>query len=269
LNEINFSTGDEHSRFVSLDNVIRATRAALEAGLVVAIMVETVRDRRTTKETIEDHPEFRQLVEAFPVARSILIESPWMPLSPTQVQEYPPGTAIDRSTLAMCRGCDSVLSTTTVEADGSIRACCGIGMRQIPELRIGHITEVTLAEADHIASDDFLKRWIRVEGPERILAWASSYDPDIKWEGMYAHRCQACHRLYKDSRVREVIAKRHEEKIADVLFHEWLLFHYEGNRELVRNEVGFTTPPAREESPATGSAQRFAGLRAQEKLATQ
>jgi hypothetical protein len=42
---------------------------------------------------------------------------------------------------------------------------------------------------------------------------------------MYAHRCQACLRLYKDPKVRDVIAQHHQEKIADVLVTEWLLFH--------------------------------------------
>ena len=66
-----------------------------------------------------------------------------------------------------------------------------------------------------------------MEGPERILEWASTHDPEIQWEDMYAHRCQACIRLYKDSRVKTVIQEHHQEKIADVLFNEWLLYHYE------------------------------------------
>ncbi len=45
---------------------------------------------------------------------------------------------------------------------------------------------------------------------------------------MYAHRCQACLRLYKDPLVRDVIAKRYKEKIADVLVGEWLLYNYAG-----------------------------------------
>jgi hypothetical protein len=80
-------------------------------------------------------------------------------------------------------------------------------------LHVGNIREIDLAEADRIAASDPLKQWIRSEGPERILAWAASHDPDIKWENMYAHRCQACIRLHKDRRVQEVITEHIAERI--------------------------------------------------------
>ncbi len=231
LTEINFSTGDQHARFVPLENVIRATRAAVEAKLPVAIMIEVVKERKITREVVEDHPEFKRLLQDVPSAGISLMESPWMPLSSSVVHEYPGEIAINQSNLATCKGCDSVLSTTTIEADGNIRACCGIGMRQIPELLIGNIREKKMADADRTAANDMLKRWIRVEGPERILAWTASHNPEIRWENMYAHRCQACHRLYKDPKVRQVIGEHHKEKIADILLAEWLLFHYRADAD--------------------------------------
>lgn len=226
LAEINYSTGDQHSRFVPLENVIRATRAALEASLNVSVMVELVGARKITKATVEGHPEFQSVVRDFPGKWVNVHESPWMPLSDLVVSRYPDGVAINRSTLSATRGCNSVLSTTTVEADGVIGACCGLGMRLIPELQLGTEDTTTLADADRRAADDFLKRWIRVEGPAKILAWAAEIDPEIKWENMYAHRCQACLRLYKDPRVRKVVREHHFQKLADVIFSEWLLYHY-------------------------------------------
>ena len=71
-----------------------------------------------------------------------------------------------------------------------------------------------------------MKRWIRVEGPERILAWAADRDPSTEWEGMYAHHCQACLRLYKDEAVRTVIRDHHREKVADVVYAEYAMDHY-------------------------------------------
>lgn len=68
-----------------------------------------------------------------------------------------------------------------------------------------------------------------MDGPDKILAWASTHDPEIKWEDMYTHQCQACFRLYKDHKVRKVIAEHHQEKIADVFFAEWLLFNHRPN----------------------------------------
>jgi hypothetical protein len=233
LREINFSTGDQHVRFVSLDNVIRASRAAVDAGLPVSVMVEMVANNTISKESICNHPFFNQL---FPGTQKEFInfsESPWMPLSAHQFLSYPDGLAVNKSNVQTKTGCDSIINTTTVLADGRIMACCGLGTQTIPELEVGHIEQDSLATVDQRMQDDFLKRWIKIEGPEKILAWASTKDTSIEWENMYAHRCQACKRIYSDPRVRRVIVDSYSEKVVDVLFQEWLMFHYNPDLSLV------------------------------------
>lgn len=227
LDEINFSTGDQHSRFIPISNIIRATKYSVKLGIPVSIMIETVKDSLVTKDYIENLPEFIQLRDEYPNSYINLLESPWMPLSPMQRYEYPEGLAINRFNLQRVRGCDSILKTTTIQANGRITACCGLGMREIPELQLGHINDISIGEAEEIASLDFLKKWIKIEGPERILAWAAEHDESIEWEDMYAHRCQACVRIYTDPNCRKVIEEYHQEKMLDVLTSEWLLYHYE------------------------------------------
>ncbi|MGF9816271.1 radical SAM protein [Bacillus toyonensis] len=229
LNEINYSTGDQHVRFVPFENILRAIKAAVNAGLRVSVMVETVAERGITKESITQHPIYQSIVTSHPNVKIDIHESPWMPLDPKQSHNYSEGMATNRNNLEGRVGCDSILSTTTIQADGRLASCCGLGMRLIPELQLGHISNTTIKEADEIAETDFLKRWLRVEGPEQIIAWAAEYNPNIKWEDMYAHRCQACIRLYQDPLIHEVIVQHYEEKIPDILFSEWLLHHYPMN----------------------------------------
>jgi hypothetical protein len=155
-----------------------------------------------------------------------VIESPWMPLHPDLVHSYPQGMTANKSNVASRIGCPSILSTTTLQANGTLAACCGLGIRTVPELQLGDFSQLSIADADKQASNDFLKRWIRVDGPEAILAWAANHDNEIEWEDMYAHQCQACLRLYKDERVRKVIASHFSEKVVDVLFREVLLYHF-------------------------------------------
>jgi pyruvate-formate lyase-activating enzyme len=227
LREINYSTGDQHARFVPLDNVVRATRAAAASTLsAIVIMVETVRERTITADLLESREDFKAIRRSYPKKHLDVLESPWMPLEPMNTSTYRDGSTVNRSNVATHTGCTSVLTTTAVQADGRIGACCGLGMRTVPELQIGKVGVTSIADADKSAADDFLKHWIRVEGPERILAWAADHDPTIQWEDMYAHRCQACMRLYKDPAVRSVIAEHHKEKIADVVAGEWLLYNY-------------------------------------------
>jgi hypothetical protein len=242
LREINYSTGDQHARFVSLDNIMRATRSAVAAKMAVCIMLEVVEERKIQREDLLSNPIYLGILEDFPGVVIRIIESPWMPLSPSKVYKYPEGLATNQANLAAKTGCTSCLGTTTLQADGRLAACCGLGMRRIPELQLGKITEIALAAADTSAEDDFLKRWIRTEGPEKILAWASEHDPSIEWENMYGHKCQSCIRLYTDPKVREIIRERHKEKIADVLFAEWLLYNYRPEEE------------ASEESPIEANA---------------
>jgi len=226
LDEINFSTGDQHQRFVALERVIAGIRAAYEEGITtIALMIESVAERTITRHSVIEHPDYQAFVAEYPEARLLITESPWMPLDERQISRYGEAAVANDANLASRSGCDSVLSTTTLQPDGSITACCGLGVRTIPELTVGHLDDITIGEADRRAGDDFLKRWLRVEGPEHILHWAARHDQSIDWQNQYAHRCQACLRVYRDPSVRAVIREFHQEKHADVLVGEYALHH--------------------------------------------
>jgi hypothetical protein len=138
--------------------------------------------------------------------------------------------------------CSNVLQTYTVQADGQVGACCGIGMRAIPELNVASVREPDfLRRAIETAENDFLKVWVHYKGPDQILAWAASKDPSILWEGMYAHRCQACARLYRDPAVARVIRNHYQELIADVIQTAWMDEEYvptEANRDIRGSNAG-------------------------------
>ena len=195
LVELNVSTGDRHARFIPLDNAIRAATAAARLRLPAAVIVEAGDPNVITTAV-------RERLAGTSVA---IVEWTWSQLTP--FPKTRPAGAVNRSNLSQCTGCDSLLTATTVQANGIVSPCCGLGIRFVPELQVGHIDAGTIAQADDRARQDPLKQRIHEEGPERILAWAADRDPRIQWEDMYAHRCQACIRLYKDPMVRKVIAE--------------------------------------------------------------
>lgn len=231
LREINFSTGDQHARFVPIENVLRAAAVCLSRNIPVSIMIETVQDNRVSRLSLLENPLFAELFTDSSGELINFCESPWMPLSENEVFKYPCGFAINQSNVKSKVGCDSIINTTTILPDGRIMACCGLGTQSIPELEVGQLDQDDFAVVNQRLNDDFLKRWIKVEGAERILAWAAEKDQSIQWENMYAHRCQACKRIYSDPKVRQAILAHHEEKIVDVLFQEWLLFYYDVETE--------------------------------------
>lgn len=217
LDELNVSTGDEHARFVPLPSVCRAAAASIAVFGTAVVTVELRSERSITKQTVLDalHAEGLSMDE---IAGLNIIESPWMPVSPFRVETYENGHAVDRTNLSMRSGCESILQTYTVEPDGVVTACCGLGANIIPELHIGHVSDPdALAIAVERSEGDLLKLAIRYMGPEKILAWAASLDQSISWEGMYAHNCQACHRLYRDERVRSVISRHLKDIEANIL----------------------------------------------------
>lgn len=222
LSEINYSTGDEHVRFIPITRVIIASVVAAKRNLPVHVMVEYKKERTIsrgdvlTNALITDLPdEVRSLIK--------VIESPWMPLDHTVREEYTNTyDVLSKENLTLKKGCDNILQTYTIQADGNIAACCGLGMRLIPELQVGTVSQKDLASVIEESESDFLKLWIHYAGPEKILAWAASKDNTIEWENIYAHHCQVCQRIYKDPKVVNIIRQYHEEVIADVLHSIWI-----------------------------------------------
>lgn len=201
LDEINFSTGDEHVRFVPVERVVNAMIACNRIGMVFHTMVERRRGAGVTKQALLRDPRLAAAFER-PSVPLRIEESPWMPVDPAAVAAYPPGDAITEANVQACRGCDSVLQTYVLQADGVIGACCGLGMRTTPELHAGRAQgEGFLRRAVTEAEADLVKLALRYIGPEKLLRLAAARDPGIRWEGLYAHRCQSCMRLYKDPRV--------------------------------------------------------------------
>ncbi len=146
-----------------------------------------------------------------------------MPLNPSKQEEYPDGMTANSENVHIKKGCDSVLQTYVLAGDGRVASCCGLGMRLIKELNVGEAKgDDFLSNAVEDSESDFFKVLLHYRGPERILAWAASKDERIKWEGMYAHKCKACLRIYKDPMVREVVRKHYAELYATTLQAIWL-----------------------------------------------
>lgn len=218
LDEINFSTGDEHIRFIPLSYIANCIIASNSNGLRPHLMIENKEKRTVTKERLIDYFENNFKENTFSVS-----ESPWMPLDPECIEQYSEGTTINSRNITACVGCDSILQSITLQANGDVSACCGIGMRSIPELVVAN------AEDDHFlqqgienSENDLFKLWLHYEGPEKILAWAAEKDPSILWEGIYSHRCQACLRIYKDPKIGAIIKSHYYDKIGDILSSAWM-----------------------------------------------
>jgi hypothetical protein len=223
LHHATLSTGDEHARFVPIDRVLNAARALLEYGIGASIIVESTAAGRLNAATVSALMKFQEIVRDFPDACIEVKDAIWSALSPNRSLGYPAGVAANLANLQERGGCDELFRITTIQADGTISPCCGLGIRTTRDLRLGHIADVSLAEADHLARANPLIRWVAAEGPERVLAAAALRDETVAWQDRYAHRCQACVRVLRDRQARRAAEDCLPEKQTQIAFLETLL----------------------------------------------
>lgn len=216
LGELNVSTGDFHQAFVPRESVINAAVAGLDLGLDVVVMVEIHKGRAVTAKDILGDARLARAVrrKGRPIFR--VIESPWAPTTVLGTVPQEAGLLADRGNVHRKEGCDSVLSTIVATPDRRLGLCCGLTRESIPELNVP-LPAGDLKDALDAAAGDFMKIWLFVEGPEKILAWAAAKDPKIEWEGRYAHRCHACLAIFRQRRVKDAIRRHYREKVSEVL----------------------------------------------------
>lgn len=216
LEELNISTGDFHQEWVAQETVVNAACLSVELGMKATVVMCEVREgRRVTGDRLLADERLRRL-GADPESNFKLVESPWMPMEPDETIAQSPDLLLSRRTLHLRKGCDSVLRTAVLTPDREYGFCCGLSRERIPELNTpwepGAIDDLV-----DEAGRDFLKIWLFVDGPERILAWAASKNPEIEWENRYAHHCHACLAMFSDPRVRGAIRDHYRERVDDVL----------------------------------------------------
>jgi MoaA/NifB/PqqE/SkfB family radical SAM enzyme len=217
LRELNISTGDFHQEWVREETVVNAAALAVELEIEhTVIMVELQKERRVTAATLLENPRLRALAADADRDRFRILESPWMPMDARATIDQPTDRVLTRDNVRDRHGCTSIMNTIVATPAGRLDFCCGLSRERIPELNVEWQDE-TLADLLSEAGRDFIKIWLFVDGPERILAWAASKNADIAWEGRYAHHCHACLALFDDPVVRGTIAAHCRERVDDVL----------------------------------------------------
>jgi MoaA/NifB/PqqE/SkfB family radical SAM enzyme len=224
LDEMNYSTGDQHQRWVPVERVVHGASEALALGLNVAIVVEGHQGSRYTIEHLVAEPVIADILRDPERRRRLhLLQSPWI-TDAVPGADPEEGIGGDEAPRHPARGgCASVLSTLVLTPSEYVAACCGLTHEQIPEMRLGSLREHFLAELIEAGRRDFMKLWLLIEGPERILNWALEKDPSIQPGGPYHHHCDVCRAIYSHPAIRQILQDGYQEKIPDVTFRFALL----------------------------------------------
>lgn len=211
LNEINFSTGDSHQKFVPVEYVLHCTIASIEQGLLTCIAVETNSSKKFKVEDFINHPLYSKYIQNKSYSKLLkVMPTIWVSFHTDTVYKF------DKMHLSgNDEGCNGIFDTVALEPRNDVVGCCGLTSNDISELHLGKIMDSDLEKLLSNHHNDFLKIWIFVDGPKKVVETAS------KWLGevspSFTHKCLYCAYLYNNKHLLEAIENNYMEIRNEVL----------------------------------------------------
>ena len=207
LDEAHFSTGAFHARYVPVERVLHAARAAAAAGLVTSVWIETCEGSPFDAAAVRDG-----LADLVRERRAYVGTQPWIENAEGRGEaRLAHDPALSRFLEVNKSGCTSILDVLSVTPEQTLIACCGFTMESIPELHLGSVAERTIADVLDDAPNEFLKYWIHVDGPERILEYVRRFEPAYRLPVESPSMCQTCLHLHRDPVARRVLSEHTAE----------------------------------------------------------
>lgn len=201
LNEINFSTGDQHQKYVRVENVLRGSLMAIDYGIPVSVSLETHRFAKFREEDLKANPIFEKIMDSENKNLFTYICSSWISIKNTDKYGH---NEHEINLSEMDYGCDNLYTNISVDARNKIYSCCGLTIHSIKEMSLGNIENIQLEEAVNNQLGDLLKKWIFLVGPYYILKRAKEWNKNIKIP-KFGHRCLYCAYIYNNPLVMETI----------------------------------------------------------------
>ncbi|MEB0141092.1 MULTISPECIES: radical SAM protein [unclassified Undibacterium] len=209
INEINISTGSDHQKWVPFESIENAAQVLVESGVFTLVTVERDSEKSNCYERAANSVVLKKLLQDKPLLFTLQCNS-WMPFHDDYEQRGAP-IGID-----VPDGCSQIFHNLVVTPHDQLAACCGLTFEHIPEMKLGTLGEKTMDKMFNEALDDFLKIWIHLDGPTKIMK--KLFDEEVD-EGLSQvhHICQACAIMHLHTRVRETLKARYTEFLPDVL----------------------------------------------------
>lgn len=226
LDEINYSTGDNHQEWVSFSTIKNAVLASTAYKLLTFVSIESFSGAKFTKKNFEEDEELNELMD-----KSMLnvMSTSWISLKNEDIIKKS-GKKLDNN--YNYSGCDSILNFLGLDPYNKIVACCGLTMEYIPSMKLGEFKDKDLKKLHYEQFNDFMKIWIFVEGAEKVLYYASQKNNKlVKYIQTIVHPCQACAYIYNSKEIRETLFKYYHEVFDSVILK------YENKRKQYYNQI--------------------------------
>jgi hypothetical protein len=228
LKEANFSTGDNHQKFVNPRSVRYGAMACADHGIPVSVMVEMFSETAfDLTQFVEEDPEFAKYVSD---GRVVLKPSFWMRFQGKQRISYPESAVAEFA--AMEKSCETIFNVVAVTPEQKLMACCGLPQEQIEELHLGDLRKSTIKDILNRTPDDLIKIWIHVDGPGAIIRYANQFDSSIGFPDNMGHICEVCRWMYQQEKLKEVVRANPPPEIEEILaaYSSRMLLQFAGQK---------------------------------------
>lgn len=201
LTEANFSTGDDHCKFVPIENIVNGALACVKANILVCVMLELHSETHFPINKLLHNQDFKKAVE---LGKILLLPSAWVGFNPESHINYPKKIQENPKIEA----CTSLLRDISININGDILLCCGLSQDYIKGFSVGNVFSSSKTLKQHLSNvpPDFIKIWLNVCGPKSILKYASKFMPEFEEIcSSVVHRCEFCKILYQNQRIQDII----------------------------------------------------------------
>lgn len=195
LNEINYSTGDEHLEFVPLESVVNGIKAALDLDLITVVNIESAEESNFKMYDLIKNEELKPYISSNKARMLKFTNGIWMPFTQEGLKSLP---KLDKEISHPCKQrCTNLFSAITISPTNKLYACCGLPVKYIPYLNLGDLYIHEIGTLYKKQFDDFMKIWLFVEGPYCILRFLEEklgYEiPECR---VLSHSCFYCACLF-------------------------------------------------------------------------
>lgn len=216
LDEINFSTGSEHSMFTPVEVVAYAISKCVKTLRFsqVFVNIELSKGSNICIESFMNISWIAELDDSLR-RRIVCVSSPWIEFRHKNKISKEDGCTYSVSH----KGCTEVLSTININPNGQFLSCCGLACEYTPFLKLGHIHS-DIKSLHESRFRDLLKLWLFVSGPYQILKKIGVHPQHTN-----RHSCEYCMNLLMNRENLNRLMNLDQDEIENILLDYHLKVH--------------------------------------------
>lgn len=214
LKEINFSTGDNHQKFVPLDNIINGVKAAYELGIrsmCISIETDPCSKVNYALERIQSTPDLASMIQDKVL---IVINGTWMHFHLTENESIVTLSPSQKNNLL--QPCENIFDNIFITPHSQMLSCCGITVEYNKYLKAGNLQNNSIIDLYREQCNDLFKIWLHIEGPAVIYSKMAKIK-GIK-EKTFSHKCAYCLELVRNEENVSIVKKLIKEELPNILY---------------------------------------------------